>query len=225
MALRIDFTFLLDLLFPEKCPYCVKPFSRRGEYRCAKCADGLVAAPTRRDAEAFYDRAVSAFVYVDSVRDAVIRYKFSGHADYARSFGRAVAERLRGEDAVDLADAVVTWVPLSRKRLKERGYDQAELLARAAAKSLKLQVLPTLRRVRNTAANSSISGGDGAKLRRENVENAFEVAYPATVRGAKLLLIDDVITTGATLSQCARVLKMSGAETVIAATLAGTGNR
>ena len=112
---------------------------------------------------------------------------------------------------------LVTWVPLSRRRLRERGYDQARLLAKATAKELGLPLTPTLHKQRNTQPQSGT--GDAAK-RRANITGAYRMKRGADVAGKRVLLIDDIVTTGATLSECARVLGKAGAEQVVCATVA-----
>ncbi len=112
---------------------------------------------------------------------------------------------------------MISWVPLSAKRLRKRGYDQAKLLAVEAARNLDCVAVETLRKVRNTDAQSSIND-DSA--RRANILGAYEVPDPEFVAGKRILLIDDVVTTGATLSECARVLRTFGAKEVVCASLA-----
>jgi ComF family protein len=112
---------------------------------------------------------------------------------------------------------VLTWVPVSRKRLRSRGYDQAKLLAEATGAVLGLPVTATLRKVRDNPPQSGLQDAAG---RRANVLNAYEAVDPAAFAGKRVLLIDDVATTGSTLSECARVLVTAGAGEVLAATLA-----
>ena len=111
----------------------------------------------------------------------------------------------------------VTWVPVSKKREHERGYDQARLLAKATAKALGLPLTPTLHKQRNTQPQSGT--GDAAK-RRANIAGAYRMKTGADVTGKRILLMDDIVTTGATLSECARVLGKAGAEQVVCATVA-----
>ena len=112
---------------------------------------------------------------------------------------------------------LITWVPLSDKRKKERGYDQAFLLSSAAALELDDVAVETLRKGRNTQAQSGL---DDDAARRANVLGAYTIVDPELVEGKRVLLIDDVITTGSTISECARVLRSAGAADVVCATLA-----
>lgn len=112
---------------------------------------------------------------------------------------------------------LITWVPLSEKRKKERGYDQAFLLASAAALELNDVAVETLRKGRDNAAQSGL---EGEAERRANVLGAYQPVDPELVEGKRVLIIDDVVTTGSTLSECARMLRSMGASDVVCATLA-----
>ena len=106
---------------------------------------------------------------------------------------------------------------LDRARRRERGYDQAFLLANAAALALGGVAVETLRKERHTRAQSSL---EDASARRANVLGAYEIVDPELIEGRRVLLVDDVITTGATISECARILRTFGAADVVCATLA-----
>ena len=126
---------------------------------------------------------------------------------------QCAAERLSGEFDT------VTWVPVSRRRLRQRGYDQAELLARGACRRWDTVPERLLEKIRDNPAQSALS--DGA-VRWENVRDVYRAAPPEAVRGRRVLLVDDICTTGATLSECAKVLAEAGAETVVCAAAART---
>lgn len=136
-------------------------------------------------------------------------------ASYARAYGILVAQCVR--DHWDKPLDGVTWTPLSRQRRRERGYDQAQLLAKWTARELELPVLGMLDKVRDIPPQSGIQ--DDAR-RRANVLGAYRLRRDARPEGMNLLLVDDVVTSGSTLSECARLLSGAGAETVVCATLA-----
>ena len=110
-------------------------------------------------------------------------------------------------------------MPVSEKRRKQRGYDQAMLLAMAAALSLDDVAVETLKKCKDTPAQSSL---ECAEQRRTNVVDAYEIVDPELVAGQRVLLIDDIITTGATLEEASRTLKNAGAASVVAAAVAKT---
>ena len=112
-------------------------------------------------------------------------------------------------------------MPVSEKRRKQRGYDQAELLARAIGESLGLEAVPLLVKTRDIPAQSGIQE---EAARRANVLGAYALLPGAQVKGKRILLADDVVTSGSTLSECARTLLSYGAAEVCAVTLAQAGN-
>lgn len=160
----------------------------------------------------------SALEYRDAVRECVHRLKFSPVPAYGQPLGLLAAQCAL--DHPEISPDCITWVPLSRKRLKERGFDQARLLAEAMGKELKLPVEPMLVKTRQTQRQSRIT--DHAQ-RKANVLGAYEVSTKSAVLGKRILLVDDVVTSGATLSACARVLKQAGAEEIWCVTLAQAG--
>lgn len=209
-------TFLLDLLYPPRCAFCHAFLETSGEGVCAQCKTGLPFAQNGgRQRFSFVRACVSPLTYEGDVRESLLRYKFGGATGYAKVYGRLVADTVRTELAGEYD--LVTWVPLSRKRLRARGYDQARLLARSTAKELGLPLTPTLVKQRNTQPQSGT--GDAAK-RRANIAGAYRMKNGADVTGKRILLMDDIVTTGATLSECARVLGKAGAEQVVCATVA-----
>ena len=207
---------LLDLLFPPKCAFCRRLVKSNNNLLCPACRANL---PYTEDGGAqhgdFFRLCVSALYYEDRVREALLRYKFQGSSGYAGTFGRLLADciraNLRGQ--YDL----ISWVPLSRERLRERGYDQAMLLAQAAALELQDVAVSTLDKVRNAEKQSGVGS---AEKRRANISGAYRVADAELIQGRRILLIDDIVTTGATLSECARALKKAGALHVYAACVA-----
>ena len=142
-------TFLLDLLYPPRCAFCHDFLETSGDGLCAHCRTGLPFAQNGgRQRFSFVRACVSPLNYEGDVRASLLRYKFGGATGYAKVYGRLVADTVRTELAGEYD--LVTWVPLSRKRLRERGYDQACLLARSTAKELGLPLTPTLHKQRNT---------------------------------------------------------------------------
>lgn len=213
------FSALLDLLFPPRCPFCQKLLAEGEAGLCSACQKNL---PWLTGAEAeqkgeFYRRCVSPLRYQGEVRASIHRYKFKGRRGYAGVYGalvaQCIADHLAGE--YDL----ITWVPLSARRRRKRGYDQAALLAGAAGRMLNVEAVPTLGKKRDTPAQSGLKG---EARRRANVLGAYDVLNSVQVSGRRVLLVDDVLTTGATLSECARVLRTAGATQVVCATLART---
>lgn len=209
-------TGILDVLFPPKCAFCRRVLGAGESGVCAACAASLpyTSGGGKQKCD-FVEVCVAPLYYEGAVRDALLRYKFDGLTSYASIFGSLLAGCVREElsGRYDL----ISWVPLSGRRLKERGYDQAMLIAMAAALELGDVAAETLRKVADTAPQS---GAGAAEARRANISGAYEAADAELVRGKRILLIDDIVTTGSTFSECARTLGRAGAESVVCAAVA-----
>lgn len=208
---------ILDLLFPPKCVFCRKILHKAADGICDGCRDGLPYAKGSQITQTgnFFDVCVSPLLYEGDVRKSILRFKFKGAVSYADCYGKLLAACIR-EHLTGKYD-LISWVPLSAKRAKDRGYDQAMLLALAAALELDDVAVETLTKTQHVLAQSTIQDKE---QRRANVSGVYELADRELVQGKRVLLIDDIITTGATLSECARTLLSGGAESVVCATLA-----
>jgi ComF family protein len=193
---------------PEACAVCAGPleaFALPAGYRCGACRENPPA----------YERLLALWLYRDPLDSVVQALKF-GRLDYlGRHLAVALDEGLAGQ--LDGFDGVVP-VPLHWWRRLARGYNQAERIARPLAGRLGVPLLPALRRPRPTRAQTSL----GRTARAANLRNAFRVPRPARVRGLRLLLVDDVATTGATLDAAAAALIRAGADGVTAVVAAKT---
>jgi ComF family protein len=208
---------LLDLFFPPKCVFCGGFLNKGADGLCPACAGSL---PVTRGANVsqkgdFFDVCVSPLLYEGDVRKSILRYKFKGASTYADCYGRLLAGCI-GENLAGKWN-LITWVPLSARRAKDRGYDQAMLLALAAALSLNDVAVETLVKNTNIQAQSTITDRE---TRRANVSGVYELKDRELIAGKNILLIDDIVTTGATLNECARTLLLGGAESVVCAALA-----
>ena len=208
---------LLNLLFPPRCVLC-RTFLDGGEaLLCPACAARYAPGTRalRPSGGSFFGGCVAVLPY-GAAREAIRRYKFGGKSGLSRPFGLWLADAVRvGYPALPFD--VVTWAPVSRKRLRQRGYDQARLLAERLAAELGLSCVQLLEKTADTPAQSGLR--DPAR-RRANVAGVYRAKPGAAVAGRRILLVDDVFTTGSTLSECARTLLMAGAERVDCAALA-----
>ena len=210
------FAYILSLIYPPKCVFCGTVIDKSDI--CEECEKTLPY--TKGDSIyqkfPFVDKCISPLYYKDYVRRAVLRFKFAGCSCYSRRLGGIMSEC--AENNLDCGSIdMVSCIPLSRKRMHDRGYNQAELLAKEISKKVGVEYLPTLKKIRQKTAQYTIKD---SKQRAANVIGAYRVIDAEEVKGKYILLVDDVVTTGSTVSECARILKKSGAKAVYCVTLA-----
>jgi ComF family protein len=242
-ALRSAGRFLLQgagqILYPNACRLCQAPLSPDGGAFCTPCKTGLLAAPSLacprcaavvgpfvnvgdgcthcRDAGFAFDRALRLGPYEGVLRDAILRLKHHTGEGLAEALGELWADC--SADALRaLAVEVVIPIPLHWFHRVRRGYNQSESLARALAAVLHVPCRPGwLRRVRATRKQHHCRSRDE---RRENLRGAFQTRHAESVRGKRILLVDDVMTTGTTAHEAARPLRAAGAAQIAVAVLA-----
>jgi ComF family protein len=217
----------LDLVYPPVCGVCGRP----GAFVCPDCLDALprtsgdrcdVCWLPMRGARCYactsrplpLEMLRAPFRYEGDVRHIVRAFKFGGQSSMAPLLGAQLSEAY--EDHCFDVDLIVP-VPLTGARKRWRGYNQALLLAREVGRLQQLRVVEAMRR-RGSAAPQAESSGVEQRVR--NVQGVFSVAKPEAVRGQRVMLIDDVATTGATLSACAVELLAAEASAVLALTVA-----
>ena len=207
--------YVIGLLYPRKCPFCTKIIEEKLLY-CSSCAKKLPYIPNQLQPRSFkyVDEAYSVFYYKDEVRDSILRYKFSALSAYSQVYGQFLRKCI---DENGISCDIISWVPLSRRRLRHRGYDQAKLLAKECADYFGEECKALLFKVRHNKAQSGLSD---ASARKTNVKNAYVFKSDTDIRSKTVLLLDDVVTTGSTVSECAKMLKQAGAARVIVLSVA-----
>lgn len=219
----------LDILFPPRCigcgavagggPLCAgcAPLVRGIEGAvCPRCGQEICACDREGDA-LFFERLIGAYYY-DEVRRGVAAFKFEGRAGLAIPFAQAMTRQIRRQYAGIPFDAVVP-VPMHPLRERERGYNQAELLAKQIARSLRVPML------RHALTHEWTDAQHRAQSRKERIRRVDEAIRPGRisgVRGKRVLLVDDIATTSATLNACARLMIRAGAADVFCVTIALT---
>ena len=205
-------TALVELVYPPRCPSCSK-LTVDGDF-CSRCARLLPAAgPHIRGAPLSFDSARAAWIYESLARDVIHAYKFANQKSLAPALARYLVPLIEAD-----AKQILTWVPLTRRKTWQRGYNQAKLLAINLSSQTGLPAVALLRRVRTTEDQNRLNG----QARRTNVTGAFGPIDPANIAGAGIILVDDVYTTGSTADECSRTLKDAGAASVRVVTLART---
>lgn len=199
---------LLRILFPSPCVQC----GYLSESLCNRCFHEVEFKPHVRDLEGL--RVCSALYYEEkSILGKLIRpFKYSHQADLFRIFVPWMRESMR---LLEEGPVVFVPVPLFKARELERGYNQAELLAKWLGKSMGMPVARLVRRVKDTGSQARLID---RKSREENMQGAFQVE--AALPACPIVLVDDIVTTGSTLLSCAEALRRAGASHVFALTLA-----
>ena len=190
-------------MFPTRCPYCTSVMSK-DDPACKKCLPKLPEIVYNRFAIGGIP-CVAPLPYLNEYADAVKRFKFGGKAGYAHAFAVTMAQTVRESYDVEKFDCI-SCVPMYRKAKKRRSYNQAELLARECAEILGLPFDDLLEKFKDTPPQHTMKRSERGK----NVKGVFRVRDKSLVRGRNILLIDDIITTGNTLGECARMLKRGG---------------
>lgn len=208
---------VLDLLFPPKCVLCGKVLWRRERDLCSTCFSEIEEF-SHYEKRTYLHKWVSVWYYEGNVRESLLRFKFSGARGSAEAYGRAVAMKILRSGLAD-DPFVLTWVPVSRARRWKRGYDQVALIAAVVGRELGVKPVPTLKKIRNNPAQSGI-GEEAA--RRANVVGVYRVVRPDAIRDRRVILLDDIMTTGATAGECARMLLTAGAKEVDCAVIAAS---
>lgn len=185
----------------------LNPYPLDEDGRCALCRSGVRG----------FDWAACYGAYEGTLRELIHLYKYNRMRPLVKLLGDLLARALPREQSFD----AVVAVPLHWRRQWERGFNQSELLARSIARRTGLPVLHPVRRRRATRVQAGLSNA----RRRENVAGAFVAKKAGAVKGLRILLIDDVMTTGATASACAHALKRAGAQSVALLTLARVDRR
>jgi len=193
------------------CVQCRAPFRNAfpldAEGRCALCRRGVLG----------FDAAYSFGFYEDTLRDLIHLFKYGRVQSLAKPLGRFLVQALPREEAFD----AIVPMPLHWRKRWQRGFNQAALLAREVSRRAHVPVVRAIRRVKFTSAQAGLTNAK----RRVNVSGAFAPRGRRCLDGKRVLLVDDVMTTGATAASCARALKMAGARQVVLLTLARADRR
>lgn len=215
---------LLELLFPRRCPICDKPIPKIGTLICHGCLEKTeyVKSPfclkcgkevkddlteycydcTNKHHEYIRGRALYEY---STVCDSIYRFKYAGRKEYAEAYGQEAAKHLGTVIKSWKADALVP-VPIHKKRLRRRGYNQATLFAAALGRELQIPVIDNLiSRVENTKPMKMLSGRE----RQNNLKKAFKIGQN-DVKLDTIIIIDDIYTTGSTIDALAREIKKAG---------------
>jgi competence protein ComFC len=197
---------LLDLIFPPKCEVCRQPGR---DALCPACCGQIKFLNPQLGIYA-------AAVYDGTLKEAIHRFKFNKRQGLAEPLGVLLVQYVSQAPGLKMTevDAIIP-VPLHKKRQRERGFNQAELLARVVGRYYDKPVVNALARQKNTHAQFDLPRA----ARFTNIKEAFQVCDPRAVQNRKIMLLDDIYTTGSTVGECVRALKTAGARRIEILTL------
>lgn len=195
-------------IVPPFCEKCSEPFAgaMNGTFNCANCAQR----------EIHFDAAIAAYRSRGIVRRIILDFKYGKQIHLRHLVGQWLCAAFRDPRLCGRTFDVAVPVPLHPARERDRGFNQAALLAQLLNREMSIKVSPVLERLRYTRTQTAFDRAE----RMENLRDAFRLRKNADVRGLRVLLVDDVLTTGSTLSECARILKAARASSVYAVTAA-----
>jgi len=226
---------LLDWVYPPVCVACgvIIPVNKREEKQvgmCLHCQDlfepiepftcKICGVPTKIEVEKCvscfgknfeFEKNIATFLYDELVKDLLLKLKFNSKKQIAHSLGQVWAKYVHEIPP----DAVLVPLPMYPKKQRERGFNQAEVIARAIGEKFGVPVVNAVERVVDTPPQSGLH----PRQRVDNIKGAFAVAKAENAKGKNYIVVDDIYTTGASLNECARVLKDAGAKSVCGLTL------
>ena len=209
--------FVLNFIYPPQCGVCGKI----GSCLCKKCEielEKIHIAENRKntDLQKYYDEVFYHFSYTGIIRDKIIAYKFLNQSYLFEMFVKIMLKKKKTFGFFEKYDIIIP-VPISRKRLYERGYNQSELIAKKISNCLSIKMEKNvLIKVKDNIPQSNLD----KKTRKENVKDVYEIRNTGIIKNKKILLIDDIYTTGSTVNECSRILKENGAKYIGVMTIA-----
>ncbi len=218
--------FLISFIFPERCPFCDMAIDYKSIF-CDECAKEFLWTSKHSvcqrcgkiecvcGKEPFLDRIYVPLFYEDNVKTAVKNFKFNGKKGYSRPLAKLISAFIVKENPEYDFDVIIP-VPMTKKDIRKRGYNQSILLAKFIGENLGIETdFTSLVKIKQTEKQHNLKGEEN---RLKNLKGAFSVT--GDLKGKKVLICDDVITTGSTLREVASVLRKAGVKNLSAAVIA-----
>lgn len=205
-------SFLLDIVFTVKCPYCEKVIDRQ-DYACNECKSKFPQKGFETYVIGGY-KTVSPFKYDGIFASGVKNFKFNQNPAYSRQLAVPLINEIMLKYDISTID-IITAVPMHKANKRERGYNQAELLAKECAEVFNIPYAILVEKHKKNKAQHTLKG----KERENNVQGVYRVIDSQKIADKNILIIDDIITTGNTLGECCKIMKKSGCKSVCCATL------
>lgn len=193
------------------CDICYKDFQREFDNACQICGRNIQhkgRCLSCNTAKLHFDKGYSVLVYKNSVREAILKFKYKGKFNYAQYLGKILCSYCT-TNSIDGYD-YITAVPLHKDRYKQRGYNQAKLLGKILAKHTNTPYKDLLIRYKNTLPQNALNKSQ----REKNIKNSFGLINNINLHSKNILIVDDIFTTGSTINECAKILKKNGANSV-----------
>lgn len=206
----------LSLLYPKRCPYCYSIINKEKSV-CEKCEKDIYTLGVSLGVSGY--RCCSPLLYKGKFKRAVIMFKFKSKPHMSQPFSELIFEQIK-RSYEDYIFDYITYVPMHRKDEKKRGYNQSQLLAKNLSQLMGIPCVDTLIKIKRTKPQHKLD----AKTRRTNLKGAFKIKDKTPIKGKSILIIDDIITTGSTLSECAKTLEKEKPSHICCATLLSTAN-
>lgn len=204
---------LLNFLFPPVCGICGK---RDENWVCENCYNKLkINIIYNKAINKFYDEQIYLFKYKD-IRNLILRYKFNNQSYLNNTFANIILKNKKLCRKIKIYDIIIP-VPMFHKKKKNRGYNQTELITSKIAKCLGIYTNNNiLIKSKNTKTQSTLK----EKNRYENIKNAFSIKNNELIKNKNIILFDDIITTGATVNECSKILKQNGVKNILVLSIA-----
>lgn len=207
---------LLDLIYPPVCGICNK-ISKK--YLCKKCELEIKKYEINKIEKSknkYFDYQIKILKYENLIRNKIIDYKFNEKSYLYKTFGKIILNNKKIYSFLKKYD-IMLCVPIHIKKKGQRGYNQSELIAKEIAKNLAIELqYNNLIKVKDTEKQSTLT----KQKRIENVKGAFEVKNNNIIEDKRVILFDDIYTTGSTVNECSKILKHAGAKEIVILTLA-----
>ena len=213
------FEKILDLLFPNVCGFCNKIdknslckncelIIQKYEINCIK--------NYKNDKKKYFDYLYCALKYENIIRENIIKYKFYDMPYLYKTFSKIIIKNKKIYEFLKLYDIIIS-VPIHKQKKCIRAYNQSELIAKQIAKEMKINYGKNiLIKIKNTKLQSTLNKTE----RKTNIKNAFYLKDNKNIKGKKVILVDDIYTTGSTVNECSKVLKKAGAKEICVITIA-----
>ncbi len=202
---------IISLLYPCRCPYC-RIIVEENEYACEKCKNDFPKEDILSGA--YGHKCVSPFPYKDNYKKALLSFKFHDKEQYAPLLSVPMYDCIKRQYG-DINFDIVSCVPMHKKDLAKKGYNHSQLLAKEIAKLLGVSYIDTLSKIKLTPKQHKLP----IAKRKTNLKGAFKLVNKETIKGKTILLVDDVITTGCTLSFCSMELSKGKPKNIYCVTL------